>query len=305
MAAVAQPRKSAPVLREFWSKYGAGYLFILPALLLYLVFIIYPFINSFYLSLTRWNGAAPVKEFVGLQNYITLIQDKLFWLSLSHNFVWMTVGTFVPIAIGLFLAVLLWSRPHGFLVFRTVYFLPQILGDGILGIMWVLIYQPRRGILYQIGQAMGWEAFRLSPLADYHLALWAVLIAGIWASIGFFFVIMLAGLQNVDMDLIDAARVDGANAWQRFWYVVIPQLSHVLTMVTVLALIGGLRVFGIVWTITQGGPANGTEVIATYAYTRFTLQSQVGYAAALTMVMALLALLTTVLFIRLRERNEV
>ncbi len=305
MAAIAQTGGSSlRSARKFWSRYGVGYLFVLPALVLYLIFVAYPFASSFYLSLTDWNGADPVKNFVGLANYARILRDDVFWLSLQHNAIWMTVGTAVPIALGLFLAILIWSRPRGFIAFRTIYFLPQVLGAGILGVMWKLVYQPRRGILHQLGTSLDWDFLKLSPLADFHLALWAVLVAEIWASTGFFFVIMLAGLQNVDMDLIDAATVDGANAWQRFRHVVIPQLSHVITMVTVLALIGGLKVFGIIWAMTQGGPANGTEVIATYAYEWFSALGQVSYSAALTMVMAALALIITVVFIRVRERGE-
>jgi ABC-type sugar transport system permease subunit len=130
------------------------------------------------------------------------------------------------------------------------------------------------------------------------------MIAAVWGAIGFFFVILLAGLQNVDMDLMDAALVDGANSWQRFWNVVIPQLSHVLTMVTSLALIGGIKTFGLIWAITQGGPGNATEMIATYAYTEFSRHNEVGYSCALTMLMAAIAFGFTIIFIRLRERGE-
>lgn len=302
-ALTSNPVKTKRNWRKFWRQYGVGYLFVLPGLAIYLLFVVYPFVSSIYLSLTDWNGADAERPFVGLANYIRLLQDDLFWLSLRHNLMWMVVGAAVPIALGLFLALLVWKRPFGFTIFRTVYFLPQVLGAGILGVMWKLVYQPRRGILHQIGEAAGIEALQFSPLADVDQALWAVLIAAIWASIGFFFVIMLAGLQNVDTDLLDAATVDGANNWQRFQHVIIPQLSHVITMVTVLAFIGGLKIFGIIWAMTQGGPANGTEVIATYAYVHFSQLSEVGYSAALTTVMAALALIITLIFMRLRERE--
>lgn len=290
--------------RRFWSRYGAGYLFVLPTVILYVTFVLYPFLFSLYYSLTKWDGAQPVKEFVGLANYARLLQDRLVWLSLSHNVAWMIGMAFIPVGFGLFLAVLLWDRPPGFLLFRTFYFMPQILGAAVVGIIWRIIYQPRRGVLYQIGDILNWDLLKHSPLASTNTALPAVLVANIWAGIGFFFVIMLAGLQNVNMDLIDAAKVDGANAWQRFWNVVVPQLSHVITMVMVLALIAGLNVFDIIWAMTGGGPANATEVIGTYTYKKFVMESQVGYAAALTMLMTFLALITTVAFIRLRERGE-
>jgi len=290
-------------VRRFWGKYGAGYLFVLPTVVLYLIFMVYPFCYTFYLSFTDWNGASPIKNFVGLANYARFFRDRLVWISLQHNLIWMTAGTVVPITLGLFLAMLLWGRPKGFLTFRTVYFLPQVLGAGILGVMWRLIYQPRRGVLFQIGQVLGIEAFRYSPIAYAHTALPAVMVAAIWASTGFFFVIMLAGLQNVDMDLMDAAQVDGADAWQRFRNVVIPQLSHVITLVTALALIGGIKEFGLIWAVTQGGPGNATEMIATHAYTEFSRHSDVGYASALTMLIAAIAFVFTMIFILVRERE--
>jgi ABC-type sugar transport system permease subunit len=271
---------------------------------MYLLFYLYPFANSFFLSLTNWNGADPVKEYVGLANYGAMLKDKVFWESLSHNLVWMAGMSTIPIFIGLVLAVLLWKRPPGFTLFRTFYFMPQVLGASVIGIIWKWIYMSRKGILAQLGDRTGLEFLKHGWLGDTNTALPAVLLANIWAGIGFFFVIMLAGLQNVDKDLIDAAQVDGANAIQRFRHIVIPQLSNVITMVTVLALIGGLNVFDIVWSMTEGGPANATELIGTYTYTKAFLENNVGYASALTMVMTLLALVTTVVFIRLRESRE-
>ena len=290
-------------LGRFFRKYGVGYLFILPTVILYTVFILYPFLGSFYLSLTSWDGVSRSKTFVGVANYINLVQDPLLWASLQHNVVWMATMAVVPIFLGLVLAVLLWRRPPGFTLFRTFYFMPQILGAAVIGILWKFIYMPRRGVLAIIGQATGLPFLQHGMLAQTNTALAAILVANIWAGIGFFFVIMLAGLQNVDMDLMDAAKVDGANAVQRFRHVVIPQLANVITMVTVLALIGGLNVFDIVWSMTEGGPANSTEVVGTYAYTSAFLESNVGYAASLTMVMTALALMTTVIFIWVRERR--
>jgi len=303
MAALTFPEGSRK-MRRFAAKYGIGYLFIAPALILFIMFMVYPFISSFYLSLTTWNGADPVKLFVGLQNYIDITKDRVFWISLSHNAFWMVFGTVVPIALGLSLALLIWNRPKGFLFYRTSFFLPQILGEGILAVIWKLIYQPRRGVLYVIGKQFNIEWMLFSPLAGYQSAQWALFAAAVWASAGFYFVILLAGLQNVEKDLLDSAKVDGANGFQRFIHVVLPQISHVMTLVTVLAMIGGIKIFGIVSAMTNGGPGTATEVIATYAYKQFSQLNNVGYSAALTMVMAFLALVVTVVFIRLRERRE-
>lgn len=290
--------------RKFWRNYGIGYLFVLPAFLLLLVFMVYPFFTSIYYSLTNWNGVSATKTFIGLQNYINLVRDPIFWKAIQHNALWMVVGSASAIGTGLFLAIMIWDRPKGFLFFRTVFFLPQVLGAGILGVLWNIVYQPRRGLLYLVGDAWGIDAFKSSPLASYELALWAIIFAAVWASIGFYFVIFVAGLQNINMELIDAAHVDGADSWQRFIHIIIPQLAHVLTLVITLALIGSIKVFGIVWAMTQGGPANGSEVLATYAYRQFSALGNVGYSSSITLVLAAFALTATVVVLLLRERNE-
>jgi ABC-type sugar transport system permease subunit len=130
------------------------------------------------------------------------------------------------------------------------------------------------------------------------------MIASFWVGIGFRFVIFLAGLQNVDIDLMDAAAVDGANAWQRFWNVIIPQLSHVITLVVTLALLGSFKIFDIVYSMTGGGPGNSTELIGTYTYRRAFAESRVGYGAALAVLTTILALVLSAIFIRVRERGE-
>jgi len=290
-------------LQKFWWTVGVRYLFLLPALLLYALFMLYPFVNSIYLSMTKWDGAFPVKEFIGLSNYSRLLQDKLLWLSLSHNLIWVVIGTVVPIFIGLFLAVLLWSQPKGMIVFRTAYFMPVVLANVIVGIIWHWIYNPIVGILNRGLEAIGLESWTRGWLGDVNLALYAVLVAAIWAYVGFVFVILLAGLQNVDLELLDAAKIDGANAWQQFWNVTIPQLAHVLTMVIALGLIGGFSVFDIVFVMTGGGPANSTELIATYTYQKAFAENEVGYGTALSLVMTVVSLVATLIFIRIRERD--
>lgn len=265
---------SAPVRRQqsrstpaqFWHTYHAGILFLLPAIVLYIVFMVYPFFQSIYLSMTSWDGAQQVKQFVGLDNYVTLVQDPVVWTSLQHNVTWVVIGTIVPIVIGLFLAVLVSHRPRGFLLFRTIYFMPQVLPSVIIAIIWGWVYNPFFGILNQALTTVGLSGLTRSWLGDPSVALYAVLGTAVWGGIGFVFVVVLAGLQNVSVDLLDAATVDGANAWQRFWYVTLPELSHVLTMLIVLSLIGGFSAFDTVFILTQGGPNNATQLIATYAY---------------------------------------
>ncbi len=301
--AVTRPRRRTTA-RKNWRKYRVGIFFLLPALILYTVFMLYPFVQSIYLSMTNWDGAQPVKQFVGLSNYAALVQDPLVWESLVHNLIWVVVGTIAPIVIGLLLAVLLWSRPRGFLLFRTVFFMPQVLPVVIIGIIWGWIYNPVFGLLNQMLTSIGLDSWTQGWLGDPNLALYAVLVAAVWAEIGFVFVIFLAGLQNVSTDLLEAAMIDGANAWQKFWHVTVPEISNVLTTVTVLLLIGGFSVFDVVFVMTGGGPMNSTQLLATYTYQLAFTQNQIGYAATLSLVLTAISLGASVVFIRLRERGE-
>jgi ABC-type sugar transport system permease subunit len=182
--------------------------------------------------------------------------------------------------------------------------MPQVLSPVIIAIVWGWIYNPIFGILNRLLDAVGLDQLSRGWLGDPQTALYAVLAAAIWAEIGFVFVIFLAGLQNVSRDLLDAATIDGANAWQRFWHVTVPQLANVVTVVTALLLIGGFNVFDIVFVMTGGGPANATELIATYTYKEAFTQNRIGYGASLSLVMTAFSLIASVTFIWFRERRE-
>ena len=282
-----------------------GFLFVLPAFLLYLIFFISPFIQSIYISLTDWNGVNPQKEYVGLKNYIHMLGDNLMWQSLSHNLIWVIIGTISPIVIGLLLAVLLSSdKTKGRTVFRTIYFMPVILSSVVVGIIWGWVYNPIFGMLNKILDNIGLGAFSRGWLGDPNLALFMVLIAAVWSYFGFCLVILIAGMQNIDSELYDAANIDGANSWQQFTNVTIPQLGGVLTMIIAYTMIGGFNVFDIVYIMTGGGPANSTELIATYTYKQSFQLNSVGYGATLSMVMTLLSLVASILFLKVREKAE-
>ncbi len=302
--AVGAQRSTSQQLARFWVKYRPGLLFLLPSLVLYLIFMVYPFFQSIYLSFTNWNGATPTKEWIGLENYQALIDDSLLWRSLQHNLIWVVIGTIAPLVVGFLLAVLLASRPKGFTLFRTIYFMPQVLSPVVIGIVWGWIYNPLFGFLNKGLDRIGLEDVSRGWLGDPQFALYAVLVAAIWAEVGFVFVVFLAGLQNVSRDLIEAATLDGANAWRRFWDVTVPQMANVVTVVTSLLLIGGFSVFDIIFVMTGGGPANATDVIGTYAYTEAFTQNNVGYASTLTLIMTVITLIASIIFIRFRERGE-
>lgn len=282
-----------------------GLLFILPSLIMYAIFFISPFITSIYYSLTEWNGVDPVKQFIGFENYTNLLRDKLLGLSLTHNIIWVIIGTAAPIIIGLPLAVILANIKRGRLFFQTGYFLPYVLSGVVVGMIWGWIYNPLFGLLNFILKSIGLGSLSRGWLGDPSTALYSVIAAAVWGYFGFCVVIFLAGLQNIDTDLLEASRIDGANAVQQFFYIIIPQLRHVLNMVLVYTLIGGLNVFDIVQIMTMGGPANHTELIGTYTYKISFQQSNIGYGTTLSMVMTILSLILSYAFMILRERGEV
>lgn len=289
--------------RRYWRRHSLPLFFILPSLLLYGLFVLWPFFNTFYYSLTDWDGAQPIKNFVGLANYRGMFNDPLMWLSLRHNLIWIALGTLTPVFIGLVLANIVWSGVRGRLFFRTVFFMPVVLASVVVGIIWHWIYHPLFGPVNVVLRTIGLDDVARGWLGDYDWALYALLLAGLWAYFGFCFVILLAALQGIDMELHDAAMIDGAGPVTRFRHVTIPQLAPILTMLTAFTLIGGFNVFDIIFVTTRGGPANATDVLATYTYRQAFTLNKAGYGATLTMVITVLSLVASYAFITLRERS--
>ncbi len=278
--------------------------FISPALALYLVFMLYPFLTTIYLSLTNWNGATANKDFVGLSNYARMFGDGAVLQAFWNNAVWVLVGTASPVIIGLFLAIILWSGARGSLFFRTVYFLPFVLPLVVVAIVWQWIYHPIFGPLNRFLDSIGLEQISRGWLGEPGTALYAVLISAIPGAVGFVVVVLFAALQSVDESQVEASMLDGASWFQRAWYIIIPQIAPVITMVTSITLIGGFAVFDNVFVMTGGGPGHASEVLATYTYSSAFQQNQAGYGSALAMLITVLSLVSAVVFVRLRERQR-
>lgn len=292
---MARPHTSRIAARQ-----RAGFWFVLPALVVYLLFFGLPFAATVWLSFTDWNGVG-LPDFTGAANYLRLGTDPAMWAALGNNMIWVVIGTVVPIVLGLVLAVMLWSDARGSIFYRTVYFLPVVLSPVVIGIIWMWIFNPIFGLLNTGLRAVGLDDWAMGWLGESETALYAILVMAIWSYLGFCIVVLFAGLQKVDPELVAAARIDGANASQRFRHVIVPQIRPVLTMVIVYTVIGGFNVFDMVWVVTQGGPNNATEVIATYTYEVAFRANEYGYGATLSMVMSVVALLAAWITMRLRS----
>jgi raffinose/stachyose/melibiose transport system permease protein len=291
-----------PAVRRQQAYYAV--LFICPALLIYLAFMIYPFLNTIYLSFTNWDGITANKDWVGLSNYARIFGEEAALKAFVNNIVWVILGTISPVVLGLFEALLVWSGVRASLLFRTLFFLPFVLPLVVVGIVWQWIYHPLYGILNKVLDGVGLEALSRGWLADPHTALYAVLIAAIWGQTGFCFLVLHASLQNVDVSTVEAAVIDGANWFQRARSIIIPQIAPQLTMVTAVTLIGGFAVFDIIYVMTGGGPGNASQVLATYTVKMAFEQNLAGYGSALAMLITVLSLVSAVVFVRLRERQR-
>jgi raffinose/stachyose/melibiose transport system permease protein len=304
------PRPRRPVRRwnspktarasELWT----AALFIAPALFIYVLLMLVPFLNSIYFSLTDWNGATLTKNFVGLANYAEMLQDPQLYEAFRNNLVWIVIGTIAPVGIGLTLALIMWTTPRFALVFRTLFFLPYVLPIVVVGLVWNWIYHPLFGVLNTFLESVGLDSLTRGWLADGDTALLAVLAAAIWGAFGFVTVLLFAGLQSVDTDMVDAAAIDGANWFQRARYIVIPSIAPVLTLVTSITIIGGFAVIDFILVMTNGGPGNRTSVLGFYAYNQAFQRNSVGYGTAVSILITVLSLIAAIVFVKLRERER-
>jgi raffinose/stachyose/melibiose transport system permease protein len=281
-----------------------AYLFLLPALIIYGTFVLWPIIDNLALSLTSWRGGTDPRQFVGLRNYTEAFRDPLVLLSLQNNLVWIAGVTVGVVGLALLSAVVLWTTQRGRLLFRTVFFMPAILSLVVTGIIWNWIYNPVFGILNRVFEAVGLPGLSRGWLGDSETALFSVIVTKIWQGFGWSMVLFLAGLMSIDPDLLDAARIDGTNAWQRFVHVTLPQLRHVTTVVTLIAVIAGFKVFDIIFVMTQGGPGNRTLVMSIYVYRQAFKYDAPGYGAAVSVILTAIIMAVSVVYIRLREQGE-
>ena len=279
-----------------------GIALITPLMILVIVFFLFPLANAIYYVFVDFNGINLNPPFVGFANFAELFADPRLWPALQNNVIWIVIGTVAPMVIGLALALLMWGVRKGSIGYRLAFFFPYILPGVAIGVVWGWIYDPVRGWLNQALNAIGLGWLTTGWLGNPDTALYAVLATAVWATSGFIFVILLSALRNVDVELVDAARIDGANNIQRIWYIILPQIMPVFLMITTITLVGGFSVFDIIFIMTGGGPAGATEVLGTYAYTNAFQLNRISYGTTLALVITVLAIPFAVALNRLQRR---
>ncbi len=279
------------------------YVFILPAAAIYGVFLLLPLGQTAVMSFWKWDGLTPDYQWVGLDNYVRMLGDESVWSAALNNAKWVVLAVF-PILIGLALAVVLQqARATGRTAYRAIYFLPYVLPTVVIALAWGWIYHPTFGTLNSTLRAIGLGDLTQNWLGDPNIALFALATAANWAGYGFCMTLFLAGLNAVDPSLYDAAKVDGASAWQRFRYVTLPSIANTTNIVVLIVFINTVRVFDIVFVLTAGGPAGSTEVLGTKIYRETYQNLDIGYGSAIAMFMVFVILVMTVVYLRIRERR--
>lgn len=276
-----------------------AWLFSTPAIVLLIVFLIIPFIWAIWMSFTNMrlipNPNVPTR-FIGLQNYIRLFSDEVFFRGLLNNFYFVIVVVPLQTAFALALAMLINQEIRGVNLFRTIYFSPVVTSMTVISIVWTLLYNPGEGLINAFLQAISFGA--LGPydwLKSTQLAFPAIMLMSIWQGVGFQMVIFLAGLQEIPTSLYEAAEVDGANAWQKFINITIPQLHNTLIFVMISTTILAFKLFDQVKVMTNGGPQNSTMTTMLYAIQQGWAELRIGYASAITVIFFTIVLVISIL----------
>lgn len=274
-----------------------GYLFILPAILFFLVYILYPIIFVGWSSAFEWSTLKNM-TFVGLDNYLKVFQDDVFWTTIKNSMIWIVTTVPIQAGIGFFLAYIIEDklrRGRGF--YRTVFFLPVATSVSVVAIVWGKMLQPYQGIITHYLTEIGVKG-QINILGMPDTAILGCIIANIWEWTGWSMILYVAGISQISEDMKEAARIDGATRWQEIRYIYFPALASTHKSLLMLGVIGSLQTFGLIYSMTGGGPNHASEMPGTYIFqTGFTNQ-QMGYASALSMVTLLFALVLTVIQVK-------
>ena len=303
MAATAITLASARRASGVHSGWVTAAIFLPPAIALFTVFVILPIGEAAWYGFFNWNGLGLPTNFVGLGNFVQLFANKLFTRALINNGLIILISLLVQLPLALGVAVLLADRRFGAVTFRMIFFLPYILADVAAGLIWRYMFDGDYGLVSQVATAFGFAPVYL--LADTHYAFAAVLIVIVWKYFGFHMMLYIAGMQNIDRYLYEAAAIDGANAWQRFRFVTIPGLASMIRLSIFFSLIGSLQVFDVIRAMTfDGGPLNTTHTMVSFLYIFGITRMRVGFGSAVGIVIFVLCVVVAFSYKRLFMRDD-
>lgn len=283
------------------SRLSAG-LFLLPATLLFALYVLLPTVQSLALSLYDWNGLDPEFRFVGLQNYEALWRDPVFWISLKNNLLWLGLFLLAP-PLGLALALLLNTQAPGMRLIKSLFFLPFVLSPIVVGLAFTWLYDPHFGVLNAFLQAAGLNT-RFAPLANETWASFFIVLAGLWPQIAYCMIAYLAGLAQLRPSGLESAELDGVGPLTKLWKVLLPELSTATQLAYLVSIVGALRSFDLVAIMTQGGPYDRSSVLSFFMFEQAISHYRMGYAAAIASLLFALLLIVIALFLRRLLRRD-
>lgn len=276
-------------------------LYVLPAFLLLMILVYIPIFMTGYYGLMDWDGIGQM-TFIGLENYTQLMKDGTFWRSAWHSFL-LALFSVLSLALYLLVSVVLSGKIKGANLFRKIYLIPMLLSSVAIAQLWMRVYHPSNGIMNRFLMAMGVEQPPLW-LSDTNIVLFAIFIPIIWQYAGFYILIYYAALKNIPDSLVEAARIDGASPWQIAYKIKVPLISGVIKVTIVLAVVGSLKYFDLIYVMTDGGPNGASEVMASYMYKLAFRVNDFGYGSAAGFLLLLICLIVTWFIRKLTESKD-
>ncbi len=265
------------------------YVFLIAPLALYTIFMIFPTVYSFFISLHNWDGLSGVREFIGLDNYVeVLTEDEIFKVSIANNVRWAILSEIIPIVLGLVMAFVFNSKMKGFGFYRSAIFFPSVLSISTIGLIWRWLYDPNLGLLPEIVRIVTGGRVSFNWFANPEHTIYYLIIAGSWAYSGLCMILFMGGIKSVPEGTIEAAYLDGATRMQRIFYVILPQMKNSINIVLTFTLINSFKVFDLIYVMTAGGPGRMTNVMATWSYYSIFRYYEYGPGSAMSIIMAII-----------------
>jgi len=283
----------------------AIFLFLFPAFVFFLLFVIYPIFRAIYFSLFNWNGMGPATIFVGLNNFKQILIDQVFMKGVGNCLLIAVLSLTIQLPLALMLAIMVGRDLPGRAFFRAIFFMPYVLSEVITAIIWMSLFSPdpERGFINALLVLIpGVHAQNF--LGDMNQVMACVFIVLTWKYFGLHMLLYMAGLQNIPKEIEEAAMIDGANRWQTIRNVTIPLLGSTIRTTIQLSVLGSLTQFNLIWIMTRGGPVNASEVMSTYMYRYAFIRFQLGYGSAVALVMLAICLVFSVVYLRLARQPD-
>ena len=277
-------------------------LFLPPALLLFTVFVILPMGEAAWYSFYNWNGYGLPTQWIGTKNYELIFKNGAFRTALINNGLIIFISICIQVPLALWLATMVTRRIRGAVSFRLIFFLPYVLADVAAGMIWRFVYDGEFGLVAGIADAFGLPA----PfwLADKQVAFYAVLGVIVWKYFGFHMMLFIAGLQAIDKSVLEAADIDGATGWQKFYRITLPLLGSTVRLSIFFAVVGSLQLFDMIMPLTGGGPSNSTQTLVTFLYSFGVMRMQVGFGSAVGVVLFVICVTLAFGYKRIFMRND-